>query len=88
MIINKKYLLFPPKLLFSKVIYLKDLSTIYFKHVKMLYIEIFSGYEIWVRTLQQQQHSLKIVNSKSINLKVLLILYSLQCTKIIRLGTM
>ena len=89
MIIYTKYLLFPPKLLFSKVIYLKDLSTIYFKHVKMPYIEIFSGYEIWVRTLQlQQQHSLKIVNSKSINLKVLSILYSLQCTKIIRLGTM
>ena len=88
MIINKKYLLFPPKLLFSKLLYLKDLSTIYFKHVKMPYIEIFSGYEIWVRTLQQQQHSLKIVNSKSINLKVLSILYSLQCTKIIRLGTM
>ena len=55
----------------------------------MPYIEIFSGYEIWVRTLQlQQQHSLKIVNSKSINLKVFSILYSLQCTKIIRLGTM
>ena len=30
----------------------------------MPYVEIFSGYEIWVRTLQQQQHSLKIVNSK------------------------
>ena len=54
----------------------------------MPYIEIFVGYEIWVRTLQQQQHSLKIVNSKSINLKVLSILYSLQCTKNIRLGTM
>ena len=69
-----------------EILYLKDLSTIYFKHVKMPYIEIFSGYEIWVRTLQQQQHSLKIVNSNSINLKVLSILYSLQCTKIIRLG--
>ena len=81
MITNKKYLLFPPKLLFSKVIYLKDLSTIYFKHVKMPYIEIFVGYEIWVRTLQQQQHSLKIVNSKNINLKVIYqycILYDVQ----------
>ena len=58
---------------------------------KLPYIEIFSGYEIWVRTLQQQQkciNSLKFVDSKSINLKVLSILYSLQRTKIIRLGTM
>ena len=33
-------------------------------------------------------NSLKIVNLKNINLKVLSILYSLQCTTIIRLGTM
>ena len=49
---------------------------------KLPYIEIFLGYEILVRILQQQQKcitSLKIVNSKSINLKVLSILYSLQC---------
>ena len=58
---------------------------------KLPYIEIFSGYEIWVCTLQQQQkciNSFKIANSKSIDLKVLTILYSLQCTKIIRLGIM
>ena len=90
MIINKKYLLFPPKLLFSKVIYLKDLSTIYFKHVKMPDMEIFSGYEIWVRTTYTPTAAtfLKNCQFKSINLKVLSILYSLQCAKIIRLGTM
>ena len=58
---------------------------------KLPYTEIFSGYEIWIRTLQQPQkciNSLKIVNSKSIHLKVLSKLYSLQCTKLIRLGTM
>ena len=58
---------------------------------KLPYTEIFSGYEIWIRTLQQQQkciNSLKIANSKSINLKVLSILYYSQCTKFIRLGTM
>ena len=58
---------------------------------KLPYTEIFSGYEIWIRTLQQQQNcinSLKIANSKSIDLKVLSVLYSLQCTQFIRLGTM
>ena len=39
---------------------------------KLPYVEIFLGYEIWVRILQQQQKcitSLKIVNSKSIKIK-------------------
>ena len=50
---------------------------------KLPYTEIFSGYEIWIRTLQQQQkciNSLKIANSKSINLKVYqyCILYNVQ----------
>ena len=55
------------------------------KHAKTALCWKFSGYEIWVRTLQQQQkciNSSKIVNSRNINLKVLSILYSLQCTKL------
>ena len=45
MIINQRYLLFSQKLLFSKLTFLKDLSTIYFKHAyKLPYAEIF----IWV----------------------------------------
>ena len=35
MIIDKKYLLFSLKLPFSKKIYIKDLSTIYYKHTKI-----------------------------------------------------
>ena len=64
MIIDEKYLLFSLKLLFSKGTYLIcQKSTL--NMPKLLDAEFFSGYEILVRTLQQQHkciNSLNIVN--------------------------
>ena len=65
MIIDQYYLLFSLKLPFSTKIYLKTCQQSHLNMPYLPYAEIFSGYEIWVRTLQQQQkciHSLKIVN--------------------------
>ena len=46
MIIVKKYLLFSLKLPFSKKIYIKDLSTIYYKRTKIELYGIFTLYRI------------------------------------------
>ena len=86
--IDQKFMSFSPKLPCSKKTYRKNVLTIFFNMPKLHYAEFFSGCELSVRSLQQQQkcnNSLKIVKAHKSQSFVNIFF---KMYKIFRLGTM